>query len=139
MTVGPPKPAPCLAAPEAAAAAAKRQMAEDGADLRESQVPRRPIPAARQASAAATSDDATRIDIFTSGTTGNPKGVQLSYKAYRCNKKTFESFLDCGESKRLIAIVVNPMHHTNSTAITDWCLRTPRATLHLIQLSLIHI
>ena len=86
-----------------------------------------------KASVAATSDDATRIVIFTSGTTGNPKGVQLSYRAYRCNKKTFESFLDCGESKRLIAIVVNPMHHTNSTAITDWCLRTPRATLHLIQ------
>ena len=34
-----------------------------------------------------------RIVIFTSGTTGNPKGVRLPYRAYECNQKTFESFL----------------------------------------------
>ena len=85
------------------------------------------------ATAAATSSDASRIIIFTSGTTGNPKGVQLPYKSYRCNRQTFESFLEVGSDKRLVAVVVNPMHHTNSTAITDWAIRKPGATLHLVQ------
>ena len=93
-------------------------------------VPRAGDPAA---TAVATGPEGARIVIFTSGTTGNPKGVQLPHRAYRCNAATFEAFLDCGEGKRLHAVVVNPMHHTNSTAITDWCLRKPGATLHLIQ------
>jgi hypothetical protein len=29
--------------------------------------------------------------------------------------------------------VINPMHHTNSTAITDWALRRPHSQLHLVQ------
>eukprot|EP01031_Cornospumella_fuschlensis_P042540 gene42540-51978_t len=32
----------------------------------------------------------TRCIIFTSGTTGNPKGVRLSYSNYNCNRYTFE-------------------------------------------------
>ena len=74
-----------------------------------------------------------RIVIFTSGTTGNPKGVRLSYEAYRCNRLTFEAFLNAGDGKHLTAVVVNPLHHTNSTSITDWALRKPGARLHLIQ------
>jgi hypothetical protein len=35
--------------------------------------------------------------------------------------------------KRLIAVVVNPMHHTNSTSITDWALRKAGSELHLVQ------
>ena len=81
----------------------------------------------------ATAADASRIVIFTSGTTGNPKGVRLPYKAYRCNRLTFESFLHAGEGRALVAVVVNPLHHTNSTSITDWCLRKPDSELHLIQ------
>ena len=81
----------------------------------------------------ATSADASRIIIFTSGTTGNPKGVRLPYKAYRCNRLTFEAFLQCGDANKLVAVVVNPLHHTNSTSITDWALRKPGTELHLLQ------
>jgi long-subunit acyl-CoA synthetase (AMP-forming) len=34
--------------------------------------------------------ESTRIIVFTSGTTGQPKGVQLPYRAYRTNRSTFE-------------------------------------------------
>lgn len=37
-----------------------------------------------------TSNDSTRIIIFTSGTTGEPKGVKLSYNAYKTNRETFD-------------------------------------------------
>lgn len=78
------------------------------------------------------SDD--RIVIFTSGTTGQPKGVRLSYDAYRTNRATFESFLECEDpSIPVIAVVVNPLHHTNSTSFTDWMMRRPKGQLHLLQ------
>ena len=89
--------------------------------------------AAVSAAAGATAADASRIVIFTSGTTGNPKGVRLPYKAYRCNQKTFESFLQAGDGKSLVGVVVNPMHHTNSTSITDWALRKVGSEVHLLQ------
>ena len=80
---------------------------------------------------------ATRIVIFTSGTTGNPKGVTLPYSAYETNRATFESFLQVPDASAdapgFAALVTNPMHHTNSTAITDWALRRPHAQLHLMQ------
>jgi len=54
-----------------------------------------------------------RIVIFTSGTTGNPKGVKLTYKNYRTNRRTFEQFLQvhpeevrwnmCAKSVRLLS------------------------------------
>ena len=77
--------------------------------------------------------DATRIIIFTSGTTGRPKGVRLPYRSYAANRGSFESFLEIREADRFAPIIVNPMHHTNSTAITDWALRRPRTRLHLIE------
>jgi acyl-CoA synthetase (AMP-forming)/AMP-acid ligase II len=75
----------------------------------------------------------TRIVIFTSGTTGEPKGVQLPYLAYETNHCTFESMLDIKEDDRLALIIVNPLHHTNSTAITDWGMRRKGAKIHLVQ------
>ncbi|GMH98775.1 hypothetical protein TrST_g11138 [Triparma strigata] len=75
-----------------------------------------------------------RIIIFTSGTTGDPKGVELSYDNYKCNAKTFTAFLleeVGGVNKIPIFNVVNPMHHTNSTSMTDWALRTSTSTLNL--------
>ena len=77
--------------------------------------------------------DATRIIIFTSGTTGQPKGVCLSYRNYAVNRNTFESFLQVFDKDRLALLVVNPMYHANSTAITDWALRRPGTQLHLIE------
>ena len=75
----------------------------------------------------------TRIVIFTSGTTGIPKGVQLPYSAYETNHRTFESMLDITEQDHLALLIVNPLHHTNSTAITDWGMRRKGAEIHLIQ------
>lgn len=75
----------------------------------------------------------TRCIIFTSGTTGHPKGVELSYLNYRVNRATFESFLGLEDKMtQFVPIAVNPMHHTNSTSITDWALRRPRTHLHLL-------
>lgn len=76
----------------------------------------------------------TRCVIFTSGTTGNPKGVELSYANYNTNQATFESFLDLeNDNIEFCPIVVNPMHHTNSTSITDWALRRGNSRLHLLE------
>ena len=77
--------------------------------------------------------EATRIIIFTSGTTGQPKGVRLPYRSYATNRATFESFLRIGEGDRFAPLVVNPLHHTNSAAITDWALRRPGTRLHLVE------
>lgn len=77
--------------------------------------------------------ESTRIIVFTSGTTGQPKGVQLPYRAYRTNRSTFEAFLEVGPQHKFGVLIVNPMHHSNSTAITDWALRRPGSHIHLIQ------
>ena len=75
-----------------------------------------------------------RCIIFTSGTTGHPKGVELSYLNYRANRRTFESFLGFTDPGTIfVPVVVNPLHHTNSTSITDWALRRPGSELHLLE------
>ena len=74
-----------------------------------------------------------RCIIFTSGTTGHPKGVELSYMNYRVNRSTFESFLGFEDPRTIfVPVAVNPMHHTNSTSISDWALRRPNSHLHLL-------
>ena len=78
-------------------------------------------------------DKSTRIVIFTSGTTGQPKGVQLPYRSYRTNRATFEALIGVRPEDSLAAVIVNPLHHTNSTAITDWMLRRPGARIHLLE------
>lgn len=76
--------------------------------------------------------DATRIVIFTSGTTGMPKGVRLPYSSYACNRASFEQFLGFEDGEKpLVVSLTNPMHHTNSTAISDWSLRRPGTRLHM--------
>lgn len=50
--------------------------------------------------------------LFSTGTTGHPKGVQLSYNNYAVNRQTFEQFLGVRPDQQLVACVTNPMHHT---------------------------
>jgi acyl-CoA synthetase (AMP-forming)/AMP-acid ligase II len=77
--------------------------------------------------------ESIRIIVFTSGTTGQPKGVQLPYRSYRTNRSTFEQFLEIKPAYRFSVLIVNPLHHTNSTAITDWALRRPNTHIHLME------
>ncbi|CEM31302.1 unnamed protein product [Vitrella brassicaformis CCMP3155] len=74
-----------------------------------------------------------RMIIFTSGTTGNPKGARLTYHNYEVNRKTFESFLEVSPSTLLTVVLVNPFHHTNSTAVGDWAIRRPNTLLHVVE------
>lgn len=68
------------------------------------------------------SDD--RIVIFTSGTTGNPKGVCLSYANYENNAAALgRGLLGLEPGSPAMALVVNPLHHTNSSAVTDCFFR----------------
>jgi len=77
----------------------------------------------------------TKIIIFTSGSTGLPKGVKLSYSNYKANKGSFQALLGLEDEAKIkfCPVVVNPMHHTNSTSITDWALRRRNTTLILVQ------
>ncbi len=77
--------------------------------------------------------DFTKIIIYTSGTTGDPKGVALSYRNYVTNRATFEQMLEVNDTDSFATLIVNPLHHTNSTAITDWALRRPGSHIHLIE------
>jgi len=80
-----------------------------------------------------TDPETARIIVFTSGTTAAPKGVRLPYRAYKTNRAAFEQFLGIGPENTLALLAVNPMHHSNSTAITDWAMRRPNTHLHLIE------
>jgi len=78
--------------------------------------------------------DDTRIIIYTSGSSGEPKGVRLSYGNYVRNRETFEAFLLLQDpASRFTPFLANPLHHTNSTAFTDWALRRPGTHLHLFE------
>jgi len=77
--------------------------------------------------------ESTRLIVFTSGTTGQPKGVKLPYRAYQTNRSTFERFLEVDPGSRFAVLVVNPLHHSNSSSITDWAMRRPGSHIHLIE------
>jgi acyl-CoA synthetase (AMP-forming)/AMP-acid ligase II len=77
--------------------------------------------------------DDEQMIIFTSGTTGKPKGVSLSYHSYLANRLTFEKYLDLPETAQLDLILVNPLHHANSSALADWGMRRGDTIIHLVQ------
>jgi len=65
-----------------------------------------------------------RIVIFTSGTTGNPKGVRLTYANYENNARALGGgLLGLKPGQPASVLVVNPLHHTNSSAVTDCFFR----------------
>ncbi len=77
--------------------------------------------------------DDEKIIIFTSGTTGKPKGVILPHRSYLANRLTFEQYFGMATDTGLDLLIANPLHHTNSTAIADWGMRRKGATIHLLQ------
>jgi acyl-CoA synthetase (AMP-forming)/AMP-acid ligase II len=70
---------------------------------------------------------------FTSGTTANPKGVSLSHRSYLANRLTFEQYFAITGEAALDLLLVNPLHHTNSSALIDWGMRRPGAVIHLVE------
>lgn len=78
-------------------------------------------------------DNDAKIIIFTSGTTGKPKGVRHSYRGYHTNAATFDQFIGVEAKENVSVLVVNPLHHANATALTDWCMRRPGAEIHLVE------
>ena len=77
--------------------------------------------------------DDDRMVIFTSGTTGKPKGVSLSHRSYLTNRLTFEHYFGMSETTQLDLLLVNPLHHTNSSALSDWGMRRSGTIIHLLQ------
>ncbi|XP_026191625.1 uncharacterized protein LOC34620129 [Cyclospora cayetanensis] len=77
--------------------------------------------------------DSERLVVFTSGTTNDPKGVQLSYgnvaTACRC---ILEAVGAAEKDISVDFVAVNPFHHVNTSVIFETALLCPRARIHLI-------
>ena len=77
--------------------------------------------------------DDEKMIIFTSGTTGEPRGASLSHRSYLANKLTFEQYFRVSKTTRLDLLLVNPLYHANSTAFSDWGMRRYGTKIHLLQ------
>ena len=74
-----------------------------------------------------------RIVVFTSGTTAKPRGASLSHRNFLASRLTFEHYFDMSESTGLDLLLVNPLHHANSTVLSDWGMRRSGAVIHLVE------
>jgi acyl-CoA synthetase (AMP-forming)/AMP-acid ligase II len=84
--------------------------------------------------ALSTSDwDDERIVVFTSGTTAKPKGVSLSHRNLLTSRLIFEDYFGMSDTAGVDLLLVNPLHHVNSTVLSDWGLRRRRAVIHLVE------
>jgi acyl-CoA synthetase (AMP-forming)/AMP-acid ligase II len=77
--------------------------------------------------------DDEKMIIFTSGTTGEPKGASLPHRSYLANRLTYEKYFETDEATRVSLLLVNPLHHANSTAFSDWGMRRRGTVIHLLQ------
>lgn len=77
-------------------------------------------------------ENSEKIVIFTSGTTGEPKGVVLTWRNYDTNAATFRKIFSSLRKDPMHLLMVNPLHHANSTAMSDWFLREPCAVIHML-------
>ncbi|MDR1060722.1 MAG: AMP-binding protein [Clostridiales bacterium] len=66
-------------------------------------------------------DDDIAVVLFTSGSTGNPKGVMLSHGNLRCNTESIVEYLGIGPSER--ALVVLPFFYCFGTSVLHTHLR----------------
>ncbi|KAH8741362.1 acyl-CoA synthetase [Cryptosporidium ryanae] len=64
-----------------------------------------------------------RYIVYTTGTTGVPKGVKLSYKNFETTIKSIEMLCINGSNKKVTFVITNPLHHINSTCFVDYCIR----------------
>lgn len=90
-------------------------------------------PAIRQLTCPPLSYDDEKVVIFTAGTTGKPKGVSLSHRSYLANRLTFEQYFQMPKTMKLDLLLVNPLHHANSSAFADWGMRRSGTIIHLVQ------
>lgn len=74
-----------------------------------------------------------RIVVFTSGTTAKPKGVRLSHRNLLTSRLIFEDYFGMSDTTEVDLLLVNPLHHVNSTVLSDWGLRRRCAIIHLVE------
>ena len=77
-------------------------------------------------------DEAEKMVIFTSGTTGDPKGVILTWKGYNVNTRALRHLFLKKRRDPMRLVMINPLHHTNSSALSEWFLREPGAVIHML-------
>ncbi|MEE8319047.1 MAG: class I adenylate-forming enzyme family protein [Dehalococcoidales bacterium] len=74
-----------------------------------------------------------KMIIFTSGTTNEPKGVSLPHRSFLANRFTYEWHFEVNADTSVGLLLVNPLHHANSTAFSDWAMRRPGTVVYLLQ------